>query len=149
MKVIAVEKQGLMDDLAAWGVAPNYARFFLAKCQEVDGLVALEPFVFNDSMHLTSPYQWFASNAAFWCRAYREAGTAEEQAETLASIRALFYVAGMLGQGSITALIIQWWSATYELHRLPAPNVSPADSLIFRDCSASRFIDITTGQRRH
>ncbi len=136
MKVIAVEKQGLMDDLAAWGVAPNYARFFLAKCQEVDGLVALEPFVFNDSMHLTSPYQWFASNAAFWCRAYREAGTAEEQAETLASIRALFYVAGMLGQGSITALILQWWSATYELHRLPAPNVSPADSLIFRDGSA-------------
>ncbi|MDW7736119.1 hypothetical protein R9X37_12195 [Serratia marcescens] len=27
MKVIAVEKQELMDDLAAWGVAPNYARF--------------------------------------------------------------------------------------------------------------------------
>ena len=130
------------------GRSAKLCPFFLAKCQEVDGLVALEPFVFNDSMHLTSPYQWFASNAAFWCRAYREAGTAEEQAETLASIRALFY-GGMLGQGSITALILQWWSATYELHRLPAPNVSPADTLIFRDGSTSRFIDTTTGQRRH
>ncbi|MEX3187869.1 MULTISPECIES: hypothetical protein [Serratia] len=149
MKIIMVEKQGLMDDWAAWGVAPNYARFFLAKCQEVDGHVALEPFVFNDSMHLTNPQQWFAANAAFWCRAYREACTAEEQAETLASIRALFYVAGMLGQGSIIALIRQWWSITYELHRLPAPNISPADTLIFRDGSASCFIDTTTGQRRH
>ena len=149
MKPISVEKAGLVDDFAAWGVAPNYARFFLAKCREESGRIMLEPFVFNDSIHMTSRYQWFAANAAFWCRAYREAGTAEEQAETLASIRALFYVAGMLGQGSITALILQWWSVTYELHRLPAPNASQADTLIFRDGSAIRFIDTTTGHRRH
>lgn len=123
MKTITVEKHGLLADFVTWGVAPNYARFFLGKCHEANGQIALEPFVFNDSMHLTNPHQWFAANTAFWCRAYREAESSKEQAETLASIRAIFFVAGMLGQGSITALILQWWRATFELHGLPAPNV--------------------------
>ncbi|WP_447885179.1 hypothetical protein [Serratia fonticola] len=122
MKTIMVEKRGLLEDFTAWGVAPNYARFFLAKCQELDGQIALEPFVFNDSVHLTNSHQWFAANTAFWCRAYREAESSKEQAETLASIRAIFFVAGLLGQGCITALILQWWQATFEIHGLPGLN---------------------------
>ncbi|BEN79606.1 hypothetical protein SMKC082_30160 [Serratia marcescens] len=130
MKIIMVEKLGLMDDFAAWGVAPNYARFFLAKCQEVDGQIALEPFVFNDSVHLTNPYQWLAANTAFWCRAYREAESSKEQAEVLASIRAIFFVAGMLGQGAITVLIRRWWCDTYDLHGLPTPNQAQLSKMI-------------------
>ena len=70
MKPISVEKAGLVDDFAAWGVAPNYARFFLAKCREENGLIMLEPFVFNDSIHITNRHQWFVANVVFWYRAY-------------------------------------------------------------------------------
>lgn len=41
MKIIMVEKQGLMDDLAAWGVAPNYARFSWPNAKK---LMALLPW---------------------------------------------------------------------------------------------------------
>lgn len=130
MKIIMVEKQGLLEDFTAWGVAPNYARFFLSKCQEVDGHIALEPFVFNDTMHLTCPRQWFAAHTAFWCRAYREAESSTAQAEMLSAIRTLFFIAGMLGQGSITTQILQWWDATFEIHQLPWINHAVADKAI-------------------
>ncbi|MHC5175209.1 hypothetical protein [Serratia rhizosphaerae] len=125
MKPISVEKAGLVDDFAAWGVAPNYARFFLAKCREENGLIMLEPFVFNDSIHMTNRHQWFVANAAFWCRVYREAESSREQGEAIASIRAIFYVAGMLGQGEVTAMIMQWWAITAEIHGLPSLNATP------------------------
>ncbi|WP_145605740.1 hypothetical protein [Yersinia intermedia] len=130
MKAIAVDKKGLMEDFITWGVAPNYARFFLAKCKEANDQILLEPFMFNDSEHLTNQYQWFAANSAFWCRVYREAECNRTQGEALASIRSIFFVAGMLGQGSIAVMIRQWWHDTHELHGLPCPNQSQLSTMI-------------------
>ncbi|TPG61517.1 hypothetical protein [Ewingella americana] len=124
MKMIMVEKEGLKEDFIAWNVAPNYARIFLDKCQEFDGLIALSPQMFNDSMHLDNPHQWFAVSCAFWCRVYREAETSKGQLEALASIRATYYLANFLGQGSITVLIARWWDCAKQLHGLHSLNVS-------------------------
>ncbi|KAA8727571.1 hypothetical protein F4W05_13195 [Ewingella americana] len=125
MKMIMVEKAGLKEDFIAWNVAPSYASMFLEKCQDVDGMVALSPYMFNDSMHLDNPHQLFAVNCAFWCRVYREAESSKEQNEALASIRATYYMANSLGQGSITVLITRWWDAAKPLHGLHSLNVSP------------------------
>src|SRR5471030_495540 len=125
MKMIMVEKAGLKEDFIAWNVAPNYARLFLGKCQEIDGLIALSPQMFNDSMHLVEPHQWFAASSAFWCRVYREAESSKEQIEALASIRATYYMANYLGQGSITVMIARWWEQVRQLHGMHSLNVSP------------------------
>lgn len=124
MKHISVTTAGLREDFNNWGVPTAYAEAFLNKCGCSDERVTLRPFAFNDTEHLTNQRHWLAANAAFWCCAYREAETACEQAETLASVRAVFYIAGMLGQGEITVLIREWWCMTSEIHRLPAPNYS-------------------------
>lgn len=130
MKTITVSKNGLMEDFITWGVAPNYARYFLSKCKVADDQISLESFMFNDSEHLTNPHQWFAANSAFWCRVYRESEGSREQEEALASIRSIFFVAGMLGQGSIAVMIRQWWHDTHELHGLPFPNQSQLSTMI-------------------
>lgn len=127
MKHISVTTAGLREDFNNWGVPADYTDAFLNKCGCSDERVTLRPFAFNDTEHLTDQRHWLAANAAFWCRAYREAETACEQAETLASVRAVFYIAGTLGQGEVTALIRQWWSITSEIHQLPAPNYSLTD----------------------
>lgn len=126
MKVISVTNAGLREDLVAWRVSSEYVDAFFSKCTCDGERVTLRPFFFNDTVHLENPRHWLAANAAFWCRAYREAETAYAQAETLASIRAVFYLAGSLGQGEITAMIQLWWRQTHELHQVPAPNYSAA-----------------------
>lgn len=126
MQVITVEEKGLTADFQTWGVTADYARSFLGKCQKQGEKVALIPVLFNDSMQLTNPQQWFAANAAFWCRAYREAETKCEQTEALASIRAIYYLAGTLGQGNIVVMIHKWWQSVFELHGLVSPNQTTA-----------------------
>jgi|GEM_PF-515904 len=124
MKIIAVDKAGLMEELSAWGVNSEYLEFFLSKCADDGRTVSLRPFVFNDTIHLDDPRQWLASNVAFWCRVYREAQLQVEQIEALSGIRAIYYVAGMMGQGVITTAINAWWGLSFELHQLPAVNRS-------------------------
>lgn len=122
MSVISVDGGRLGTELAAWGVPLNYVRAFITKSTVQGDRVALHPFFFNDTEHLSSPRHWLAINAAFWCCAYREAESRESQIEAIAGIRALFYAAGALGVGEIKALIQEWWRASFELHRIPAPN---------------------------
>ncbi|EOC1197132.1 hypothetical protein AAAW50_001288 [Cronobacter sakazakii] len=129
MTIIAVDKAGLAEEMAAWGVPMNYARAFTAKSTDESGRIGLHPFFFNDTEHLTSPRHWLAIQAAFWCRAYREAEGREAQIESLAGIRATFYTAGALGVGEIKALIQEWWRRTYVVHQVPAPNYSAAITL--------------------
>ncbi|CUY82424.1 Uncharacterised protein [Serratia marcescens] len=124
MKTIAVQKEGLLSDFDAWGVKPSYARFFLEKCEETNGLISLGHELVNDSYHLTNPYQWFAANVAFWCRVYREAQAPAGQVEALAAIRAIYYIAGSLGLEVTTRMIALWWKSAQPLHGLPAPNQS-------------------------
>ncbi|WP_279026861.1 hypothetical protein [Gibbsiella quercinecans] len=124
MKTIAVQKEGLLSDFNAWGVKSSYVRFFLEKCKETNGLISLAHELVNDSHHLTNPYQWFGANAAFWCRACREAQTPAGQLEALAAIRAIYYIAGSLGLGVITRMIALWWKNAQPLHGLPALNQS-------------------------
>ncbi|SFR13758.1 hypothetical protein SAMN04487773_3231 [Enterobacter sp. kpr-6] len=126
MTIISVSKDNLTNELEAWRVPMNYAVIFLRKNTDKGGRVLLHPFFFNDTDHMTSPRHWLAANAALWCAAYREAETRESQIEALASIRAMFYAAGALGQGEITTLIQNWWRNTFELHQVPAPNYSAA-----------------------
>ncbi|GAA3594345.1 hypothetical protein GCM10023078_22270 [Gibbsiella greigii] len=124
MKIIAVQKEGLLSDFNAWGVKPSYARFFLEKCEETNGLISLAHELANDSHHLTNPYQWFAANVAFWCRVYREAQSPAGQVEALAGIRAIYYIAGSLGLEVTTRMIALWWKSAQPLHGLTAPNQS-------------------------
>ncbi|EAA1840748.1 hypothetical protein ACLHOE_003377 [Salmonella enterica subsp. enterica serovar Newport] len=126
MSIISVEGKSLGAELAVWGVPHNYALAFAEKSTSKNGRIALHPFFFNDTEHMTNPRHWLAINAAFWCCVYREAESKEEQIEALAGIRAIFYTAGALGVGEIKALIQEWWRTTYELHLIPAPNYSAA-----------------------
>ncbi|WP_227724424.1 hypothetical protein [Yersinia proxima] len=130
MKAISVDRNGLLDDFSHWGVAHNYAQFFLGKCRSVENRVELQPLMFNDTMHLTNPHQWLAANAAFWSRAYREAESKSDQIEALASIRAIFYISSALGLGVVTWSINNWWSRTIEIHGLTQINHSCASTSI-------------------
>lgn len=125
MKIITVDEKGLMGSFAIFGVKYNYSRFFLSKCHVTGGRVALTPFMFNDTVHLDNPHQWFAANAAFWIRAYRESETVVEQVESMASIRALYFLSGSLGQGQIHEMIRTWFNQTKEVHCIGALNISP------------------------
>lgn len=69
MNIITVEKKGLLEDFRDWGVKPDYAEFFLSKCDTEGGTVALKQFVFNDTIHLDDKIQWLLVSSAFWCRA--------------------------------------------------------------------------------
>ncbi|WP_080218977.1 hypothetical protein, partial [Salmonella enterica] len=104
MSIISVEGKSLGAELAVWGVPHNYAVAFAEKSTSKNGRIALHPFFFNDTEHMTNPRHWLAINAAFWCCVYREAESKEEQIEALAGIRAIFYTAGALGVGEIKAL---------------------------------------------
>ncbi|WP_105667759.1 hypothetical protein [Cronobacter dublinensis] len=126
MTIIAVEKECLMQEMEAWRVPMNYVRAFTAKSTQKGGLIGLDPFFFNDTEHLISPRHWLAIQAAFWCCAYCEAEVREAQIEALAGVRAIFYTAGALGVGEITAMIQAWWRAAYPVHLVPAPNHSAA-----------------------
>ncbi|HDU5188577.1 hypothetical protein ACU6ZO_08860 [Klebsiella aerogenes] len=122
MSIISVDAKELGRELAAWGVPHNYAILFLEKCTVKNNRVALHPFFFNDTEHMTRKRHWLAVNAAYWCCAYREAESQLQQVEALASIRSMYYIAGSLGAGEIKALIQEWWRNTYELHKVPAPS---------------------------
>lgn len=124
MKIITVQKDGLIEELASWGVAHQYAEFFVSKCADDGQAVSLRPFAFNDTPHLNAPEQWLRCSAAFWARVYRDACQQIEQVEAISAIRGLYYVAGMMGQGSVAQTIWIWWERTYELHRLPTLNRS-------------------------
>lgn len=126
MTIISVEAKDLGQEIAAWGVPHNYAMLFLSKSTVKNNRVALHPFFFNDTEHMTSPRHWLALNAAYWCCVYREAESKCAQVEALASIRAMYYTAGALGVGEVKALIQEWWRKTYELHKVPAPSYSAA-----------------------
>lgn len=126
MSIISVDTKTLGHELKAWGVPHNYAVLFASKCTVKNDRVALHPFFFNDTEHMTSPRHWLALNAAYWCCVYREAECKHAQIEALASIRSMYYVAGAMGVGEIKALIQEWWRSTYELHHVPAPNHSAA-----------------------
>ena len=130
MPVISVDSANLGKELRAWGVPHDYTTLFLAKSVVKNGRVALHPFFFNDTEHLTSQRHLLAVNAAFWCSVYREAKSHIEQVEALAGIRTMFYMAGALGVGEIKALIQEWWRNTYELHQVPAPSYSAAPAAV-------------------
>lgn len=132
MKVITVEKSGLLEDFADWNVSKSYADLFMKKCAVTGQRVALKPFFFNDTMHLTDPRQLLSIQAAYWIRAYREACSKLEQAESLAAVRAIYYAAGALGVSHVTFGITAWWKNTFELHDLPALNYSHAKSPLER-----------------
>lgn len=124
MKIITVQKDGLIAELGSWGVAQQYAKFFISKCADDGHAVSLRPFAFNDTPHLNAPDQWLRCSAAFWASAYRDACQQIEQMEAISAIRGLYYLAGMMGQGSVAKTIWVWWERTYELHRLPTLNRS-------------------------
>lgn len=126
MAIISVEANELGQEIAAWGVPHNYAMLFLSKSTVKNNRVALHPFFFNDTEHMTSLRHWLALNAAYWCCVYREAESKCAHVEALASIRAMYYTAGTLGVGEVKALIQEWWRNTYELHKVPAPSYSAA-----------------------
>lgn len=126
MAVISVDSGIFNKELNAWGVPHNYTQLFLSKSVVKHGRIALHPFFFNDTEHLTIQRHWLAINAAFWCSVYREAESQYAQVEALASIRSVFYMAGALGVGEVKALIQEWWRKTYELHQIPAPSYSAA-----------------------
>lgn len=132
MNIITVEKKGLLKDFRDWGVHPDYAGFFLSKCDTEGSTVALKQFVFNDTIHLDDKMQWLLVSSAFWCRAYREAETHTQQTEALSAIRAIYFAAGFLGASPVVALIRSWWSGSYELHSLSSPNQSQMHVKLFR-----------------
>lgn len=84
MTIISVEGKSLGAELAVWGVPHNYAVAFAEKSTSKNGRIALHPFFFNDTEHMTNPRHWLAINAAFWCCVYREAESKEAQIEALA-----------------------------------------------------------------
>lgn len=124
MNIITVEKKGLLEDFRDWGVNPDYAEFFISKCDAEGSTVALRSFVFNDTIHLDDKIQWLLVSSAFWCRAFREAETHTQQTEAVSAIRAIYFAAGFLGASPVVALIRSWWSVSYELHLLSSPNQS-------------------------
>ncbi len=99
MSIISVNAKELGQELAAWGVPHNYAILFLEKSTVKNGRVALHPFFFNDTEHMTNKRHWLAVNVAYWCCVYREAESHFQQVEALASIRSMYYIAGSLGAG--------------------------------------------------
>ncbi len=127
MKVISVEKTGLLNDFAIWNVSASYVDLFMKKCDVKGQRVSLKPFVFNDTMHLNDPRQLLSAQAAYWIRAYREAESHTEQVEALASIRALYFAAAALGVSPVTFALAAWWKSSYELHGLAAVNYSQSD----------------------
>lgn len=126
MSIISVDAKELGQELVAWGVPHNYAVLFASKSTVKNGRVALHPFFFNDTEHMTSQRHWLAVNVAYWSCFYREAESQYQRVEALASIRSMYYIAGSLGAGEIKALIQEWWRNTYELHKVPAPSYSVA-----------------------
>ncbi|WP_331842824.1 hypothetical protein [Pantoea agglomerans] len=132
MNIITVEKKGLLEDFRDWGVNPNYAEFFLSKCDTEGSTVALKQFVFNDTIQLDDKIQWLLVSSAFWCRAFREAETQTQHTEALSAIRAIYFAAGFLGASPVVALIRSWWSVSYELHLLSSPNQSQMQVKPFR-----------------
>jgi len=132
MNIITVAKKGLLEDFRDWGVNPDYAEFFLSKCDTEGGTVALKQFVFNDTIHLDDKIQWLLVSSAFWCRAVREAETHTQLTEALSAIRAIYFAAGFLGASPVVALIRSWWSVSYELHLLSSPNQSQMQVKPFR-----------------
>ncbi len=65
MTIISVEGKSLGAELAAWGVPHNYALAFAEKSTSKNGRIALHPFFFNDTEHMTNPRHWLAINAAY------------------------------------------------------------------------------------
>jgi len=124
MNIITVEKKGLLADFRDWGVSPDYAEFFISKCDDLGATVALKQFVFNDTVHLDDKIQWLLASTAFWCRAFREAESNTQQTEAISAIRMLYFTSGFLGASPVVAMIRAWWSTSYELHSLTAPNES-------------------------
>lgn len=101
MSIISVNAKELGQELAAWGVPHNYAILFLEKSTVKNGRVALHPFFFNDTEHMTNKRHWLAVNVAYWCCVYREAESQFQQVEALGSIRSMYYIAGSLGAGKL------------------------------------------------
>lgn len=124
MTSIAVDKKGFLTELLSWQVPAEYAAAFVNKNAGNNGRIILHPFFFNDTEHLTNSRHWLAINAAFWCRAFREAEGVQNQIETLAGVRAIYYAAGALGVGEVKALIQEWWRITIPIHNVPAPSYS-------------------------
>lgn len=58
MAIISVEGKSLGAELAAWGVPHNYAVAFAEKSTSKNGRIALHPFFFNDTEHMTNPRHW-------------------------------------------------------------------------------------------
>ncbi|WP_270494319.1 hypothetical protein [Citrobacter gillenii] len=127
MTIISIDKELLQQAAYDWGVPDGYVSVFCRQCVERAGRVLI-PFVFNAHEHQDNQRHWLAFNAAMWCCVYREAQTKQGQGEALGCIRALFYVAQTLGEGEIKKLLWEWWSQTYELHRVPAPDFSAVQS---------------------
>jgi hypothetical protein len=132
MKTIAVEKKGLLADFRDWGISAEYADYFIGKCDDDGASVALRTFIFNDTIQLHDSIQWLSACAAFWCRAYREAENKVAQIEALSAIRSLYFAAGFVSASPVVALIRSWWSNTFELHQLTAPNKSQSPKSGFR-----------------
>lgn len=111
------------------GVPHNYAILFLEKNTVKNDRVALHPFFFNDTEHMTSQRHWLAVNVAYWSCVYREAESQYQQVEALASIRSMYYIAGSLGAGEIKALIQNGGaiptSCTRFLRRVIPPHLLP------------------------
>ncbi|EOE0697659.1 TPA: hypothetical protein MFA45_001405 [Klebsiella pneumoniae] len=132
MKIIAVEKKGLLADFRDWGVSKEYADLFVSKCEGSGEAVALRSFTFNDTIQQCDLVQWLSACTAFWCRAYREAESNTAQVEALSSIRSLYFLAAFMGASSVVVMIDHWWRSTYELHHLSAPNQSQSKPPSFR-----------------
>lgn len=124
MSNISVDKETFKRELSMWNVPMNYVAHFMNENVDKAGRVELDQYFVNDSQHLTNPRHWLAINAALWISAYREAESKDSQIEALAGIRSVFFTAATLGQLEVYLAIRHWWKATFELHKLPAPNAS-------------------------
>lgn len=124
MTIISVDKEIFKRELSMWNVPMNYVVHFMNSNVDKVGRVELTQFFVNELQHLTNPRHWLAINAALWISAYREAESKDSQIEALAGIRSVFFTAATLGQLEVYLTIRQWWQATFELHKLPAPNAS-------------------------
>lgn len=60
MSIISVEGKSLGAELAVWGVPHNYAVAFAEKSASKNGRIALHPFFFNDTEHMTNQRHWLA-----------------------------------------------------------------------------------------
>lgn len=124
MPIISVDKETFKRELSMWCVPMNYVAHFMNGNVDKAGRVELNQFFVNEAPHLANPRHWLAISAAMWISAYREAESKESQIEALGGIRSLFFAAAALGQYEVYLSIRHWWQSTYELHKLPAPNVS-------------------------